>query len=141
MKEVICLFPNHRSGDLKCSITKSNYFSEFESLYSVVQYLNAIWLSDSRTIWTLDNWTPSCFLMYWSGIQKHIDLTFEYPTIWNPYFKTFGIQMVGDIWVPNHLKSVLQNIWYSNGWYSDPHFISRCSLNSRRLGNIAIGNN
>ena len=34
-----------------------------------VWHLNAIWISNSPTIWILDEWTPSCFLMYWFGIQ------------------------------------------------------------------------
>ena len=49
-----------------------------------VQYLNAIWILDSPTIWILDKWTPSCFLMYWFGIRvvglvdrtKHFNRTF-----------------------------------------------------------------
>ena len=35
----------------------------------MVQFFNAIWIQASRTIWILDKWTPSCFLMYCSGIQ------------------------------------------------------------------------
>ena len=65
-------------------------------------FSNTIWIPDSPTIWILDKWTPSCFFLYWSGIQmvrliitwdKVLDRPFEYWTIWNPSFKKFGIQM------------------------------------------------
>ena len=57
----------------------------------------AIWIPDSPNICLLDKWTPS-FFVYWSGIQ-----------------------IVGLIhrttWISNHLKSELQKVMYSSGWY------------------------
>ena len=35
----------------------------------IVWFFNAIWIQDSATIWMQDKWTPSCFLMFWSGIR------------------------------------------------------------------------
>ena len=35
----------------------------------MVRFSNAIWLLDSPTIWIPYRWMPSCFIMYWSGIQ------------------------------------------------------------------------
>ena len=67
----------------------------------LVQFSNAIWIQDSRTIWIPDKWTPPCFLFYWSDIQMvglvqnslPIDRPFQYQTIWNPNSKKSGIQM------------------------------------------------
>ena len=77
----------------------------------IVRFLNAIWILDSPTIWILDKWMPSCFLMFWSSIQmvglvhRPLDWPFEYRPfeIWTSkslVFKCFrfsnvsGIQMV-----------------------------------------------
>ena len=73
----------------------------------MLKRLNAIWIPDSRTIWLPGKWTPSCCLMYWSGIQmvgvvhktKHIDQPFEYRTILKfklqkvLYSNVFGMQI------------------------------------------------
>ena len=36
----------------------------------MVPFFNAIWLPDSPTIWILDKWMRSCFLMFWSSVTN-----------------------------------------------------------------------
>ena len=78
------------SGNLKIKLVwYSN--GQKEVRRQIVQLMKAIWIAVK--------WTPSCFLVYWSGIQmvgqvhstKHIDWPFEYQTIWNLTFKKFCI--------------------------------------------------
>ena len=73
----------------------------------MVLYLNSIWKSDSQTSWIPYKWTQSFsyLLVLYSNSQSC----------------TTGITHKLTIWIPNPLKSELQKVGYSNGWYSDPH--------------------
>ena len=83
----------------------------------MVWFLNAIWIPGSPTIWIPDKWKPSCFLMYWLGIQmvplvhrtSPIDRPFEYRTIWNLNFKKVGIQILTVFELPQYNATAF---WY-----------------------------
>ena len=64
-----------------------------EVRYQMAWFSNCIWIPDSLSIWILDKWTPSCFLMYWSRI-------------WMVSY--IGDSLRPTIWIPNNLKSELQ---------------------------------
>ena len=42
------------------------------------------------------------------------------------------------IWMPNHLKSELQKVWYSNGWYSNLHCICILFVSSSIVFKICL---
>ena len=93
----------------------NGFFNQTRSGCQMVRYLNAIVIPDSQTILIPDKWKPSCFLMYWSGIQmvgfvnraQHINRPFE---LWKVcyYVVVSVIQMVG-IQIPTEL--ILISCW------------------------------
>ena len=78
-----------------------NFFSINTVEKRLVQFLNATWIPDSPTIWMPDKPIPSCFLMYLVQFS-------------NGRSSTLDIAHGPTIWKPNHLKSELQKVWYSN---------------------------
>ena len=68
----------------------------------MVWYLNAIWILASLTIWIPDKWTPSCFLIYWSGIQMVSQV-----------HKTFIAHRL-TIWILNHFIIEPRKVQYLN---------------------------
>ena len=126
------------SGNVGLNHWTETYFAITRFPQQTVWFLNAIWILDSPTICLLYKWMPSCFLMYWFGIQmvglvghwcvsstctRHcvwIEYAMSQPKFESiiPFYSEFIILSLARIWTQDlSVASHLATHWAMTTWY------------------------
>ena len=80
--------------------------------HSAAGKFNRGWMPYSLPIWIVEKWTPSCFLMYWSGSRSSTKDKAQEPTLNKELFEFRTSKSL-----------VIKCFQYSNGWYWEPLYM------------------